>query len=151
MRHYHYFKKVATSTSFCCSSWWMLPEMWYLKKGFLVTHYGITLVYFLGGFPLDPVPFDLHSFWIWTFLSHLWQVIFDPADEPPLESLTFTLWWLLKPTCFNALLANWSMSTVYSFGSKGCSWDFSLLLIHSHRFELIRSRYSRIAYFTRDS
>ena len=36
-------------------------------------------------------------------------------------------------------------------GSKGWSWDFSLLVAGSHHFESTRSRYSRVASCTKDS
>ena len=32
--------------------------------GLLVTHYGSSFMDFLGGFPIEKVPFDLKSFWI---------------------------------------------------------------------------------------
>ena len=32
--------------------------------GFLNTHFGSLFVYFLDGLPLDPVTFDLQSFWV---------------------------------------------------------------------------------------
>ena len=54
----------------------------YETTGFLVTHSGSSFVEFFDEFSLDPFPFDLQSFWIWTFLPHLGQVISDLADDP---------------------------------------------------------------------
>ena len=119
------------------------------RKGFLVTHYGISFADFLSGFPLDPVPFDLQYFMIWPFLLHLWQVTSDLTYEPPPEPLLFPLRRLLKSIFFRALLTEWSMATLYAFVSGGFSWDFYLLVIGSHRFESTRSQYSHIASCTR--
>ena len=119
--------------------------------GFLVTHSGSSFVHFFDEFPLEPFTFDLQSFWIWPFLPHLWQVISDQADDPFPEPLTFPLRQLLESTCFKTFLIDCSMATVYAFVSEGWSWEFSLLVAGSHRFESTRSRYSRVASCTRDS
>ena len=50
--------------------------------GFLVTYSWISFMWYLGGFPLEPVTFEVQSFCIWLFLTHLWKVTFDLADEP---------------------------------------------------------------------
>ena len=120
------------------------------STGFPITHSGSSCMDFLGVLPLEPFPFDLQSFWICPFLSHLWQVIFDLIDDPLPDPLSFPLWRLLKSTCFKALLIYCSMATVYNFGSESWSWDFYLLVAGSHRFESTRSRYSHVASCTRD-
>ena len=102
--------------------------------GFLVTHSERSFVEFLGEFPLYPFTFDLQSFCIWPFLTHLWHVISDLADDPLPEPLPFPLRQLLKSTCFKDLLIGCSMTTVYVFVSEGWYWDFSLLVAGSHRF-----------------
>ena len=72
--------------------------------GFLVTHYGISFADLLGGFPLEPFPFDLKSFWICPLLPHLWKVMSDLADDPLPEPLPFPMRRLLKSTRFKDLL-----------------------------------------------
>ena len=90
----------------------------YETIGFLVTNHGSSFVDFLGGFPSDPFTFDLQSYWIWPFLSHLRQVIYDLANEPLPEPLQFSLRRILKSTCFKELLTDCSMAKVYAFGSE---------------------------------
>ena len=46
-----------------------------LKTGFLVTHFGISLIDFFHGFPWDPNPFDLKSLYKLPLFPHLWQII----------------------------------------------------------------------------
>ena len=121
------------------------------KTGLLVTHSGSSFVEFLVGLPLELFPFDMQSFWIWPFLTHLWQVIYDMIDEPLLEPLPFPLRQLLKQTCFKALFMDCSINIVYEFGSEGWYWEFSLLIAGSHRFKSTRSRYSCVDSCTRDS
>ena len=104
---------------------------------------------FLGGSPPETFPFDLKSFLICTFLPHFWQFMSDLADEPPLDPLPFKLRRLLKSTCFKDFFIEFSMATVYEFGSEGWSWDFYLMVAGYHRFESTRLRYYRIAYCTR--
>ena len=91
--------------------------------GCLVTHSGRSFADFLVVFPLDPVPFDLQSFWIWRLLPHLWQVTSDLTDEPPPELLIFTLWRLMDSTYFKDLLVDFSMAKVYAFGNEGLPWE----------------------------
>ena len=118
---------------------------------FLVTHYGSSFVEFLGGSPLEPVPFDLQYLWIWTFLPHLWQVTFDLTDDLPTEPLPFTLRQILKSSFFKALLNNFPMATVYAFISEGWYWDFSLPLAGYQHFESKILWYSLLASCTRES
>ena len=73
-------------------------------KGFLVTHYGSSFENFLGGFPPEPFPFELHYFLIWTFLPQLWQVTSNLEDDPPPEPLPFPLWRSLKSTLLQILV-----------------------------------------------
>ena len=76
------------------------------KIRFLVTHSESSFGNFLGGFPPEPFTFDLQSFCIWHFLSHLRQVISDLANYPPPEPLPFPLRKLSKSTFFKALLVD---------------------------------------------
>ena len=70
----------------------------YETTGFLVTHSGRSFVDFLFGLPIDLVPLYLQSFVICPLLPRLWQVIYDLADEPPPDTLTLTVWRILKST-----------------------------------------------------
>ena len=118
--------------------------------GLLVTNYGSLCEDFLCGFWIGTVNFGLKSFYIWPFLPHLRQVKFDLVDDPPPDPPPFTLWWILKSTWFKTLLTIFSIAKVYSFGSEGWYWDFSLTVAVSCHFGSTRSRYSRIYFYKRD-
>ena len=121
------------------------------STGFLVTHSGSSFMYFLGVLPLETFPVDLQSFLIWPFLPHLWQAISDLEDDPLPEPLPFSLQRTLKSTWSKALLVDCSMATLYAFGSEGWYLDFSFLVAGSHRFISMRSWYSLVASYTRES
>ena len=98
----------------------------------------------LGWVPTEPFTFNLQYFLRWPFLPQLWQVIHDLADDRPTDPLPFPLRRLLKSTWSKALLINYSIATVYSFGSESSYLDFYLLIAGSLHFESTRSRYYHI-------
>ena len=100
---------------------------------------------------IEPCLFNLWYIWMWPFLTHFWQILFDLEYYPPIDLLMLPLFLLLKSNWFKSLLTDFSTATVYSFGSEGWSWDFSLLSAGSYRMESTILRYPCVYSYKRDS
>ena len=118
---------------------------------FLVTHSGISFLFFLDGFPLELFTFDLQSFWKLTLFPKVLQITFDLSDDPPSEPLPFPLLCILKSTIFKSLLNELSITTVCDFCINGWSLHLSFLSEGSHFFGFTSLQYLRVSYCTRYS
>ena len=87
------------------------------KTGLFVNHSLILIFGFLNWFPLYPFTLDLQSLQKFLLLSHMGQIIFYRANDPPPDPLIFPMLYLLKQTCLKAVLSDCLIVTVYDFRS----------------------------------